>query len=85
MNSPIQGSAADIIKIAMIKVADALKDNQLQANMLLQVHDELIFEAPEDEIETLRDIVTRVMDSAVALDVPMQVDSHYGNTWYDAK
>ena len=69
----------------MIKVADALKDNQLQANMLLQVHDELIFEAPEDEIETLRDIVTRVMDSAVALDVPMQVDSHYGNTWYDAK
>lgn len=85
MNSPIQGSAADIIKIAMIKVARAIADNQLQARMLLQVHDELIFEAPASEISELTEIVTGVMDAAVALDVPMQVDSHYGNTWYDAK
>lgn len=85
MNSPIQGSAADIIKIAMIKVANAIAEQHLQARMLLQVHDELIFEAPVSEIPTLTELVTQVMDSAVALDVPMQVESHYGNTWYDAK
>ncbi|WP_220739020.1 DNA polymerase I [Leuconostoc miyukkimchii] len=85
MNSPIQGSAADIIKIAMIKVADAIKNNNMKARMLLQVHDELIFEAPIDEIEELTELVTTVMDSAVVLDVPMRVESHYGNTWYDAK
>lgn len=85
MNSPIQGSAADIIKIAMIKVADALRDHHMQARMLLQVHDELIFEAPMDEIQELTELVTNVMDSAVVLDVPMRVESHYGNTWYDAK
>jgi len=85
MNSPIQGSAADIIKIAMIKVADALQEHHMQARMLLQVHDELIFEAPIDEIQELTELVTNVMDSAVVLDVPMRVESHYGNTWYDAK
>ena len=85
MNSPIQGSAADIIKIAMIKVADALAENNMQARMLLQVHDELIFEAPTSEIPALTALVTQVMDSAVTLDVPMQVESHYGKTWYDAK
>ncbi|MGX7051901.1 DNA polymerase I [Leuconostoc palmae] len=85
MNSPIQGSAADIIKIAMIKVAEALRLNGMSARMLLQVHDELIFEAPKAEINLLKEIVTSVMDSAVALDVPLQVDSHFGNTWYDAK
>ena len=85
MNSPIQGSAADIIKIAMIKVADALAENNMQARMLLQVHDELIFEAPTSEIPELTALVTQVMDSAVTLDVPMQVESHYGKTWYDAK
>ncbi|MFR8086169.1 MAG: DNA polymerase, partial [Leuconostoc gelidum] len=52
---------------------------------LLQVHDELIFEAPMDEIQELTELVTNVMDSAVVLDVPMRVESHYGNTWYDAK
>jgi len=85
MNSPIQGSAADIIKIAMIKVNSALKENNLQARMLLQVHDELIFEAPSNEISELSELVTSVMDSAVSLDVPMKVDNHYGDTWYDAK
>ncbi|GMA69204.1 DNA polymerase [Leuconostoc litchii] len=85
MNSPIQGSAADIIKIAMIKVNEALQKNHLQARMLLQVHDELIFETPVDEIDELTEIVTSVMDSAVALDVPLKVDAHYGDTWYDAK
>ncbi|KAI3473577.1 hypothetical protein Pfo_030994 [Paulownia fortunei] len=85
MNSPIQGSAADIIKIAMIKVNDALKANHFQARMLLQVHDELIFEAPSSEIDELSEIITSVMDSAVSLDVPLKVESHSGATWYDAK
>ncbi|MGB4825278.1 MAG: DNA polymerase, partial [Leuconostoc mesenteroides] len=85
MNSPIQGSAADIIKIAMIKVNEALRENNLQARMLLQVHDELIFETPVDEIDELTEVVTNVMDSAVALDVPLKVDAHHGDTWYDAK
>ncbi len=83
MNTPIQGSAADIIKIAMIKMEDAIKD--MQATMLLQVHDELIFEAPAQEIATLEKLVPSVMDSAVKLEIPLKVESHYGNTWYEAK
>ncbi|PWG01039.1 DNA polymerase I [Levilactobacillus bambusae] len=83
MNTPIQGSAADIIKIAMIHMQEALKD--YQATMLLQVHDELIFEAPEEEISQLEKLVPSIMDSAVHLDVPLKVESHYGDTWYDAK
>lgn len=83
MNTPIQGSAADIIKIAMIRMEDAIKD--LQATMLLQVHDELIFEAPADEIPTLEKLVPKIMDSAVPLEIPLKVESHYGPTWYDLK
>ncbi|WP_134645329.1 DNA polymerase I [Weissella cibaria] len=85
MNSPIQGSAADIIKIAMINMEKALCDAGLQAKMLLQVHDELIFEAPESELPILHELVPRVMDSAMKLDVPLIVASHEGETWYDAK
>lgn len=85
MNSPIQGSAADIIKIAMINMEKALRDAGLQAKMLLQVHDELIFEAPESELPILHELVPRVMDSAMKLDVPLIVASHEGETWYDAK
>lgn len=83
MNTPIQGSAADIIKIAMIRMEQALKD--MQATMLLQVHDELIFEAPASEIDTLAKLVPSVMDSAIELEIPLKVESHYGPTWYDAK
>ncbi|WP_127850130.1 DNA polymerase I [Lacticaseibacillus hulanensis] len=85
MNTPIQGSAADIIKVAMVRMQKALEDNHLQAKMLLQVHDELIFEAPRSEAETLAKLVPQVMDSAVKLNVPLKVESHYGDTWYDAK
>lgn len=85
MNTPIQGSAADIIKIAMIKMQDRLKAEGLKATMLLQVHDELIFEAPKEEIPVLEKLVPSVMDSAVKLDVPLKVESHFGDTWYDAK
>lgn len=85
MNTPIQGSAADIIKVAMINMQKKLKQENLQANLLLQVHDEMIFEAPKSEIETLEKIVPSVMDSAVKLDVPLKVESAHGKTWYEAK
>ncbi|MDT3392676.1 MAG: DNA polymerase I, partial [Bacillota bacterium] len=85
MNTPIQGSAADIIKVAMLNMQKALKEQQLQATMLLQVHDELIFEAPEAEIATLEKLVPQVMDAAVKLEVPMKVGYGSGPTWYDVK
>lgn len=85
MNTPIQGSAADIIKKAMIDMAERLKKEQLQTRLLLQVHDELIFEAPENEIEKLKQIVPEVMENAVKLDVPLKVDYCFGPTWFDAK
>lgn len=85
MNTPIQGSAADIIKIAMIKMQDELEKRQLKAKMLLQIHDELVFEAPKEEIPVLSKLVPDVMDSAVKLSVPLKVDSKYGDTWYDLK
>ncbi len=83
MNTPIQGSAADIIKVAMIEMDKALQN--MEATMLLQVHDELIFEAPESEIEKLSTLVPSIMDSAIKLDIPLKVESHFGPTWYDAK
>ncbi|TRZ37323.1 DNA polymerase I [Niallia circulans] len=85
MNTPIQGSAADIIKKAMIEMANRLETEGLQAKLLLQVHDELIFEAPKDEIEKLKEIVPDVMENAVELSVPLKVDYSYGDTWFDAK
>lgn len=85
MNTPIQGTAADIIKKAMIDMAAALREKNLQATMLLQVHDELIFEAPPEELAILEELVPAVMEAAVALKVPLKADAASGNTWYDAK
>ena len=85
MNTPIQGSAADIIKIAMIRMKEEIKQRQLQARMLLQIHDELVFEAPAEEIPVLQKLVPQVMDSAVQLNVPLKVESKVGDTWYDLK
>lgn len=85
MNTPIQGSAADIIKKAMIDMADRLEQEKLQTKLLLQVHDELIFEAPKEEIAILEKIVPEVMENAVELIVPLKVDYSYGDSWYDAK
>ncbi|MFK5705045.1 DNA polymerase I [Ligilactobacillus sp. LYQ139] len=85
MNSPIQGSAADIIKVAMINMHKMLRKQHLQARMLMQVHDELLFEAPSQEIPQLRKFVPHVMDAAVSLDVPLKVESAVGDTWYDVK
>jgi DNA polymerase-1 len=85
MNTPIQGSAADIIKKAMIDLAKRLEKERLKARILLQVHDELILEAPQEEIEKLKEIVPEVMEHAIELKVPLKVDYHFGPTWYDAK
>ncbi|MBB6452078.1 DNA polymerase-1 [Salirhabdus euzebyi] len=85
MNTPIQGSAADIIKKAMIDLAKRLDDEGMEAELLLQVHDELILEAPKNEIDKLKDVVLDVMENAVELAVPLKVDFSYGPTWFDAK
>lgn len=69
----------------MIKMEQELEKRNLKAKMLLQVHDELIFEAPSEEIEILEELVPKVMDSAVKLNVPLNVKSHYGNSWYSLK
>lgn len=85
MNTPIQGSAADIIKLAMVQFAHKIKDTDFNAKLLLQVHDELIFEVPNDEIDEFRPFVEEIMDNALELSVPLSVESSYGDTWYDAK
>ena len=85
INSPIQGSAADIIKIAMINMQKKLDELHLKTKMVLQVHDELIFDVPKDELDTIKEIVPQVMQSAVQLDVPLIADSNWGHNWYDAK
>lgn len=83
MNTPIQGSAADIIKVATIEAANRLKEEGLEANMLLQVHDELVFEAPEAEIPTLEKLVQETMENAIELSIPLKVDGGSGDSWYD--
>ena len=85
MNTPIQGSAADIIKLAMVKFNEKVKDTNYHAKLLLQVHDELIFELPKSEVEDFSEFVEEIMENALELDVPLKVDSSYGSTWYDAK
>ncbi|HBI91721.1 MAG TPA: DNA polymerase I [Terrisporobacter glycolicus] len=85
MNAPIQGSAADIIKIAMVNVYNRLKDEQLKSKLILQVHDELIVEAVEEEIDKVSKIVKEEMESAVNLQVHLDVDLNVGDSWYETK
>lgn len=85
INSPIQGGAADIIKIAMINMQKKLDESNLKSKMLIQVHDELIFDVPADELETIKKVVPEVMQNAVHLDVPLVADSNWGHDWYEAK
>ncbi len=84
MNMPIQGTAADIIKIAMVRVYRRLREENLRARLILQVHDELIVEAPEEEAPRVRDLVKEEMESAVSLAVPMEVDAKVGRDWGEA-
>ena len=85
MNSPIQGTAADIIKLAMLRVDKALKAAGLAAKLVLQVHDELIVECPEAEAETVAALVTREMEAAASLSVPLTAEAKTGRSWYEAK
>ena len=84
INAPIQGSASDLIKIAMIKIDNEIKKQKLKTRMISQVHDELLFEVPESELEILHEIVTREMENAICLNVPIVVDSNYGISWFEA-
>lgn len=85
MNAPIQGSAADIIKIAMVNVYKRLRDEGLSARLVLQVHDELIVEAPDSELAKASEILKEEMENAYALSVPLSVDMNTGKSWYDTK
>ncbi len=84
-NMPIQGTAADIIKIAMIKVYNRLKAEDLDAKLIMQVHDELIVEAREDIADKVCTVVKEEMENACALKVALLCDAHVGKTWYEAK
>lgn len=84
-NMPIQGAAADIIKIAMVHVENRLEKEGLSAKLILQVHDELIVEAPEKEAEAAQKLLQEEMENAVQLAVPLIVDVKTGKTWYEAK
>lgn len=85
MNAPIQGTAADIMKIAMIGVNRAFKENHMKSRVVLQVHDELLVEAHDSEIEQVQEILKREMEGAASLNVPLEIDMHIGSTWYEAK
>ena len=85
LNTPVQGSAADIIKLAMVRVDRALREQALQARLILQVHDELIVECPAFEAQSVMDIITREMEQAVALSVPLIAEAKMGESWYEAK
>ncbi|MCK5489165.1 MAG: DNA polymerase I, partial [Gemmatimonadetes bacterium] len=84
-NSPIQGTAADLIKIAMIELHGRLAASGTGARMLLQVHDELLLEVPEGAVEKTRAIVREEMEGAIQLDVPLKVDVGVGRSWYESK
>jgi len=85
INAPIQGTQADIIKLAMIRLHDALKQRKAGARMLLQVHDELLLEVPEEEMEEIAPLVRQTMGDAFELDVPIKVDVKVGPNWRDMR
>ncbi|HLX59464.1 MAG TPA: DNA polymerase, partial [Ktedonobacteraceae bacterium] len=85
INMPIQGSNADLIKIAMIRIQHAIEQQRLKTRMILQVHDELVFEVPDGELETARHLVKREMEDVEKLDVPIKVEMKVGKNWYEAE
>jgi DNA polymerase-1 len=84
-NSPLQGSAADLIKLAMVGIHRAMRERGLSGRMLLQVHDELVFEVPPQEVETMTELVREYMEKVVKLEVPLVVDIGVGPNWLEAK
>ena len=85
MNAPIQGSAADIIKLAMVNVYKKLNEKNLKSKLILQVHDELILNVKKDEFEEVKALLIDEMENAIKLHVDLDVDVNSGSTWYDAK
>ena len=85
INSPIQGSAADILKVAMINLDRALTEKNFKSRMLLQVHDEIVLEVLNDELTAVRQLVKETMEAAIELAVPLVADENAGQTWYEAK
>ena len=84
INSPVQGSAADLIKLAMIRLAEEIRKKKLKSRMILQVHDELVFECPVDEEREMRALVTKEMEEVIPLKVPLIVDIGWGENWNTA-
>ncbi len=85
MNAPIQGSSADLIKVAMVNVYEAMQAQHCRSKLILQIHDELIFDVCEDEIELMKQLVKKTMEEAMQLKVPLVADANVGKSWYDAK
>ena len=85
LNTPIQGTAADILKKAMVEIYDEFRKRSLKSKMLIQVHDELVFNVVKSELEEVKDIVKSIMENTFKLDVPLKVDIEVGNNWYEAK
>ena len=85
MNTPLQGTAADLMKLAMVKVQARLKRELMKARMILTVHDELVFEAPERELDRAKEVVREEMEGAYPMRVPLQVDLGVGRNWKEAK
>ena len=85
MNTPIQGSAADLIKLAMIRVDNALAERYPEAKLILQVHDELIVECPKDIADAVSKLVSEQMQQVATLLVPLLAEAKWGNSWYEAK
>ena len=83
-NAPIQGTAADIIKIAMVNIQKELEDKKLESKLILQVHDELVIETKESELEIVKEILVRNMEGVISMKVPLKAEANYGKTWYDA-
>ena len=85
LNTPIQGTSADIIKKAMIEIDKEITKRNLKTKMIIQVHDELIFDTPEEEIEEVKKMVTEIMENTCKLEVPLKVEIDYGSNWYNVK
>jgi len=85
LNAPIQGTSADIIKKAMVEIHAALKEKNMQTKMIIQVHDELVFDVPKSELEQLKLLIEDIMENTFKLSVPLKVDIEYGDNWYQAK
>ena len=85
LNTPIQGSSADILKKAMIEIDEAFVKENIKSTMLLQVHDELIFNVINSELDKVKEIVKNIMENTIKISVPLEVDIECGTNWYDAK